>query len=240
MNRIWLCVICVTAIFPSSLALAAHCGQCGQQCNEQHLVKKVVLVPTVVTETRVKSRLIEATEEREEKYTVFKRVAKQQKFTKEICYLEDEVKTKTITETKCHRVTNPVERTYGVQVPVEEIHEGTATRTCCDVCGREVTVETPCSCKKTRLEKETRVQQTEVEDVVFEKVTRQIDYCVKTPKKQVETCAEETVYKLEPVEKTRKVSVCVPKFVKEPIEVQVTKMIPTAIYCCEKCSGIHH
>ena len=218
---------------------AQQCCQCGKHGTECHLVKKTIMVPTLVTETRIKTCVIEKEVEREETYTVFKQVPVKKQYKKECCYLADEVKTKTITQTKCHRVQNPVSRTVAVKVPVEECYEGTCTQRVCDECGREVCVETPCMCKKTTLEKEFRSDCTSVEEVVFEKIKKDIDYCVKTPKKHTELCSEETTYKLEPVEKTRKVVVCVPELVKQPVEVKVTKMLPKTIYCCEKCGSLH-
>ncbi|MCA9150594.1 MAG: hypothetical protein KDA92_14885 [Planctomycetales bacterium] len=214
-----------------------HCGKHGQEC---HLVKKTIMVPTVITETRVKSCVVEKEVEREETYTVFKQVPVKKQYKKECCYLADEVKTKTITQTQCHRVQNPVSRTMAVKVPVEECYEGTRLQRVCDECGREVCVETPCMCKKTTLEKDFRSDCVSVEDVVFEKTTKQIDYCVKTPKKHTELCSEEITYTLEPVQKTRKVVVCVPEIVKQTYDVRVTKMLPKTIYCCEACCTHHH
>jgi hypothetical protein len=222
-----------------STAIAGHCDRCGKSCHEHHLVKKTIMVPVVVTETRLKTCVIQKTEEREETYTVFKPVTKTQKFEKEICYLADEVKRKTITQTECHRVQNPVNRVSSIKVPVDEYYQGTELRRVCDECGREVCVEVPCTCKKTRLEKDLQSDFYQVEDVVFEKTTKDIDYCVKTPKKHKELCAEETVCKLEPVVKKRKVQVCVPEIIKQPVEVKVTRMVPKTICCCEKCSHSH-
>ena len=197
------------------------------------------MVPIVVTETRLKTCVIQNTVEREEKYTVFKQVPVKKRYEKEICYLADEIKRQTITQTECHRVSNPVSRVSSVRVPVEEVYEGTELRRVCDECGREVCVEVPCTCKKTRLVKELQSDCYEVEDVVFTKTTKDIDYCVKTPKKHKELCAEETIYTLEPVEKTRTVLVCVPEIIKQPVEVQVTRMVPKTICCCEACGRSH-
>jgi hypothetical protein len=100
-------------------------------------------------------------------------------------------------------------------------------------------VEEPCSCQITRLKSDIRTQEYCIDDVVFETVKKDITYCVKTPKKHTEFCAEEITYKLEPVEKTCKVQVCVPEVVKKPVDCQVVKMIPKVFYCCEKCSSHH-
>jgi hypothetical protein len=133
---------------------------------------------------------------------------------------------------------NPVVRTYTVNVSEQEIREGTVTRESCTACGK-VCTEEPCTCVVTVERPETRTVTCEVPDVVFETKKREINYCVKVPKKQVTTCAEETVYKLVPVEKTRTVCVCVPRVIKEPVEVTVQKMVPQTVLCCESCCSKH-
>lgn len=219
---------------PGADAHEGCCQKCGCQCGEARLVAKTIMVPCVITETRLKSCVIEKEVEREETYTEFKRVPVKRKFVKETCYLEDEVKTKTITQKECHRVQIPVTRTYAVNVPVTEVREGVRQREVCTHCGK-VCIEEPCTCQITRMEKGLRSTNLCEEQVVFDITKKDIDYCVKTPKKKTEFCAEETAYTLEPVEKKRKVTVCVPEIVKKPYDVQVTKMVPKTIYCCEKC-----
>jgi hypothetical protein len=57
----------------------------------------------------------------------------------------------------------------------------------------------------------------------------------------VQPCAEETVYELRPIEKVRKVSVCVPVKVAQPEEVTVCKLVPRTVICCPACGhGGHH
>ena len=234
--------VAAAALTFSSVNIAAagsNCDACGCNCQATRLVAKTVMVPTVVTERRFKSCVVKTMKEREETYTAFKRVPVTRKYTKKKCYLEDEVKTKMITETKCKHVKNPVISTVPVKVPVEEFHERLVQREVCTECGK-VCIEEPCTCKVVRLKTDLETRQCEVNDVVFEKVKREIDYCVKTPKVREELCAEETTYELVPVEKTRKVQVCVPEVVKKAVDVQVTKMLPKTIYCCEKCAGHHH
>ena len=223
------------------------CDLCGNKCKYK-MVAKTIQVPITITETRMKTCVIKNMVEKEETYTAFKRVPVKQTYEKETCYLEDEIKTQTITEQKCKRVKNQVVREEAVRYPVQEIRHGTRQREVCTECGK-VCVEEPCTCCINKEERGMQTRCYEVDDVVFEKTTKEISYCVKTPKKRKEFCAEETTYKLEPVEKTRKVCVCVPEITKKPVEVQVTKYYPKTIYCCEKCrehgrlaqlgSGVH-
>jgi len=218
------------------------CAECGTPCAACNLVECTVMVPMQVVVTRMQPQVVRETKERQETYTVFKRVHASRQFKREYCYLEDQVKTKTITEKKCHLVRNPAVCTTKVEVPQVQVREEVvapcADPACgcgaaCDiepqVCTREVVVPVI----------EERSRPTEVPDVVFSTTKRQIDYCVKVPKKKVEVCAEERICKLVPVEKTRTVTVCVPKIVYQPVEVTVTKMMPQKILCCTSCCGHH-
>ena len=231
---------CAMATFLIALATTSAtagdcCDHCGRNC-QTRLVAKTIMVPTVVVETRMKSHVVRKMVEKEETYTVFKRVPVKQVFEKETCYLDDEIKTQTITQKKCHRVKNPVVRNYAVNVPVEEVRQVAPQSTCdCD----HASVGQPCTCKVTRMKRDMATTQYEVDDVVFETITKEISYCIKVPKKHKEFCAEEITYKLEPVEKTRKVQVCVPEIVKKPVETCVTKMLPKVVYCCETCCARH-
>jgi hypothetical protein len=45
----------------------------------------------------------------------------------------------------------------------------------------------------------------------------------------------ETICELVPVQKTRKVQVCVPEAVKVPVEVKVTRMVAKQVLCCNDC-----
>ena len=94
-------------------------------------------------------------------------------------------------------------------------------------------------CKVTRLATEMRTTECTRPDVVFVTEKCDIDYCVKVPKKRKELCSEETVYKLVPELKKRKVTVCVPEYVKNPVDVQVCKMLPKTIWCCQECCRRH-
>lgn len=210
--------------------LGGHCGKCGTACHPGHLVACTVWVPMQVTETRSKSCVVMEPQEREETYTVFRRVPEKRTFYREECYLEDEVKTITVTEKQCHLVMNPVERKVKVPVPEREVRVypgGPCNGGCPQVC--EVTV----------LREEEQTVTCEEPDVVFETTKRQMDYCVKVPKTKKTVCTEDTVWKLEPVEKTRKVTVCVPKIVQQPCEVTVCRMVPQTVLCCQKCCGRH-
>jgi hypothetical protein len=190
-------------------------------------------------ETRARSQVIYKTEQREETYTVFRRVPKTQKFTKERCYLDDEVRTQMITEKKCHRVMNPVIRMEHVNVLEPEVREMVVSKQPCTDCDK-VCTEEPCVCTVMVKRPDVRTRVCETPDVVFSESKRQIDYCVKVPKKQTIPCAEETVYELVPVEKKRTVEVCVPEIIKEAIEVPVKKMVAKKILCCKSCCGKFH
>jgi hypothetical protein len=212
-----------------------HCGRCGSVCDTHRLVKKTITVPCVVTETRMETCVVKKQVEREETYTVFKRVPVTRKFEKETCYLADEVKTQLIETKQCHQVQNPVIRTFAVDVPVTQTETVMRKREVCTECGK-VCIEEPCSCQVTRMHRETQTEQYCEKDVVFETTKKEISYCVKTPKMHKEFCAEETTYVLEPVEQKRKVTVCVPEIIKKPVDVQVVKHLQKTIYCCEKCA----
>jgi hypothetical protein len=192
-----------------------------------------------VVEMRVKTCVVEKLVDREETYTAFKCVPVKRTITKEKCYLADEVKTQTITEKECHVVTNSVDREYQVNVPETECREGTRTRVCTH-CGKTCCIEEPCTCQVTTTHKEPRSCTYQEPQVVFTEKKHDITYLVKVPKKEKEVCAEETAYKLQPVEQKRTIQVCVPELVKQPVEVKVTKMVEKTIYCCQKCCNHHH
>ena len=182
----------------------------------------------------MKTCVVKKQVEREETYTVFKVVPVKRTYTKEKCYLKDEVRTKTITQEKCHRVSNVVVSEYPVEVPVTEVRSSVVQQEVC-VDGEAVLVEQPCESQVTKAAQEWQSANCCKEDVVFETTKRDIDYCVKVPKTQKQVCAEETEYKLMPVEKTRKVTVCVPEIVEVPEEVTVCKMVAQTKQCCPKC-----
>lgn len=192
------------------------------------------MVPTCVTETRMKVNIVETMKEREETYTVFQCVPKKRTYSKECCYLEDEVKSKEITVKQCRRVELPLTLEDKVKIPVPEIHQGVRRREICTVCGK-VCIEEPCTCTLTRTAEVPRVQECTRPGVVFEECKKTIDYCVKTPKFEKVECGVETVQELVPVTKTRKVQVCVPEAVKTPCDVQVTRMVAKQVMCCDAC-----
>ena len=71
--------------------------------------------------------------------------------------------------------------------------------------------------------------------LVFEETTKDIHFCVKNPTTREDFCAEEIVYELVPVKKTRTVEVCVPRIEAYPVPVTTMKKLPKQIICCEKC-----
>jgi hypothetical protein len=212
-----------------------QCQLCGASCCASTLCSRWISVPMCVTETRYQSHVVKDIVDREETYTVFRRVPVERQYFREEFYLEDEIKTKTITETQCHLVDNPVERT--VKVPVPEIHyrESCCGQDGCKACGT-CQGDEPRVCPVIVLGEQEIKETCEQPDLVFSKTTKEIDYCVKVPKVKKTLCTTETVYKLEPVEKTRTVSVCVPRLVKTPYEVTVSKMVPQLVTCCEHCA----
>jgi hypothetical protein len=193
------------------------------------------MCPTQVTETQVRYVTETKTEEHELPYTVFQRVPVTRKYERECCYLADEAKTKVIQWKECRRVDNPATQTYTVQVPETECRVGTR-QVCRCIDGEQVMCEEPYTYEVTVLRPEVRSNNCSQPDVVFETKSDVLSYCVKSPKKYKIPCAEETVYKLEPVEKTRKVSVCVPVKVAKPVEVTVCRMVPKTIVCCQACA----
>ncbi|MCH5378292.1 MAG: hypothetical protein JJ992_30415 [Planctomycetes bacterium] len=211
------------------------CQRCGAACCPDTLCSRWISVPMNVTETRYKSCVVKDMEDREETYTVFRRVPVERKFYREECYLEDEVKTKTITETQCHLINKPVERT--VKVPVPEIQyrecpcgqDGGKACESCQSCEPRV-------CQVIVLGEQEIQESCEQTDVVFSKTTKQIDYCVKVPKTKKTLCTVEKTYELQPFEETRTVTVCVPKLIKTPYEVTVCRMVPQPILCCAHCA----
>lgn len=210
------------------------CENCGIACSSCDLCEHTVMVPMMVTETRMKPCVVKKQVEREETYTVFQREPVKRTYAKEKCYLKDEVRTKTITQEKCHRVSNVIVSEFPVQVPTTETRSSVVEQERC-VDGQRVVVEQPCESQVTVLTEGRQSANCCKEDVVFETTKRDIDYCVRVPKTYKQVCAEETEYKLVPVMKTRKVTVCVPEIVDVPEEVTVCKMVPQVKQCCPKC-----
>jgi hypothetical protein len=227
--------------FEATADAASCCEECSAPCEAGTLVECTVTVPMQVTVTRAKPCVIKETKQRVETYTVFQRVHDERQITKEYCYLENQVRTKEITEEHCHLVKNPVVRTYQVEVPERQIRYKVAQQDGAPSCGSDATtcVEScPCEVIVPRLEE--RTQCYEEPALVLATTKRQIDYCVQVPRMKKKVCAEERICKLVPVEKTRTVTVCVPRIVYLPVEVTVTKMMPKKILCCKSCCGRHH
>jgi hypothetical protein len=208
---------------------------CGVGCSPTCLVTKTIMCPMQITETQVRYVTETKTEEHELPYTVFQRVPVTREYSRECCYLADETKTKVISWKECRRVDNPTVQTYTAQVPETECRVGTR-QDCRCIDGQQVLVEEPYDYQVTVLRPEVRSRNCNQPDVVFETKSDVLSYCVKTPKKHTVPCGEETVYKLVPVEKTRKVSVCVPVQVAKPVEVTVCRMVPQTVVCCQSCA----
>jgi len=239
-----LCALAMLLVLGLSTAAEA-CDQCGSTravrcqicqcgCCPCELMQKTVMVPMCVTETRMKVKIVKTMKEREETYTVFERVPETRTYSRECCYLENEVKSKEITKTQCRRVENPVLFEDTVKVPVTEMQHGVRRREVCTKCGK-VCIEEPCTCMITRTQDAPRSQNCCQQDIVFEECKKTIDYCVKTPKYHKIDCGTETVYKLVPVEKKRMVQVCVPEAIKVPVDVKVNRMVAKEICCCRDC-----
>ncbi|QDV25548.1 hypothetical protein [Aureliella helgolandensis] len=222
-----------------SEGLLHRCGQCGKACQQHMLVETTMMCPVKVIETRLKPCLVETCEEREETYTAFRRVPEKRTIKKELCYLLDEVKSKEIVEKSCQLVNVDVTRVNNVLVPQYEMGQTCVQKQVCTECG-PVCVEECCLEEKARMIPDVRVEQDCEKQLVFQETKKDFFYCVKTPKKHTIECAEETVYKLEPVEQTRKVKVNVPKIEYQPYEVEVVKMLPKKVVCCVHCSRRTH
>ncbi len=203
----------------------AACSQCGVCCCP--LVECTVMVPMTVTETRVQNYIVWKHVDREETYTVFRRVPEKQEFKKECWYLDDEVETKKIKAETCHLVNNPAIQTYRVNVPHCEIETPASDPCMEDACPKTVV----------RLRKEVRTNDCERPQLVFETNTCTIDYCKKVPKKYEIPCMEETTYKLVPESRTRTVSACVPVVMRKPVDVTVQRMVPKTVVCCPACAA---
>ncbi|RIK74858.1 MAG: hypothetical protein DCC67_16010 [Planctomycetota bacterium] len=101
-----------------------RCEVCDCDCCPCQLTPRTIMIPMCVTETRMKVEIVKTTKEREETYTVFQCVPKKRTYSKECCYLEDEVKSKEITIEQCRRVELPVTLEDKVKIPIPEIHQG--------------------------------------------------------------------------------------------------------------------
>ena len=240
------CLLTILLILPlaplSAIEKGHTCQECNHACHGYELVECTIMEPAWVIEQRTETYVIKSIEDRQETYTVFKKVPVSREFHNEICYLEDEIKTKTITEKKCHLIEVPVEQTCKVKVPHREMREIMIPqkKTCgclghkkCEHClvpqMCEVVVE---------LEHEETTTYCAVE-LAFETTKCDISYCVKVPKTRKELCCKESSFKLVPEERTRTVQVSVPKLEKRVVEVPVHKMVPRTIVCCAKCAKRH-
>ncbi len=214
--------------------LPHRCHRCGKSCQPHVLVEKTIMVPMKVIEMRVESCVVENCEERAEKYTCFKVVPETKQIKKECGYLADEIKSKTITETEAKLVDVAVTKLKITKVPQIEVKEQVVQREVCTGCGK-MCVEETCLCEKARMVEDHRTEQGCEKQLIFENTTKDIFYCVRTPKTHTIDCGEETVMKLVPYEKTRTVNVMVSKIEKRAVEVEVTRMVPKKIWCCEQC-----
>jgi len=209
----------------------ATCQHCGGQCEHCQLVPCQIMVPALVVETHMKTCVIKEEVEREVKYTVFQKIPTTRKIYKEKCHMECDVVTKTITQKKCHLVPCEVVKsstktTY--QPVVRDVNIKNCDGTCeTRPCQVMVPVKEPCISTRNELH------------VAMETITKDIDYCVKVPKIEKVLCGVEQGCEIKPIERTKTVTVCVPKLIKMPQEVLVRKMIPKTVYCCPKCAKHH-
>ena len=203
------------------------CQRCGNPCDACELTRCDVWVEQYVVEKRVRTRVVKVPKQREETYTVFRKVPVERKYEREYCYLKKDVVTQQVTQKECHLVDVPVERTKEV------------TRYFCE--RREVVLDSPCSCCEPQVRDVLvpfKTQEKEIcteRRVVFTQTKKDISYCIRVPKKKKIVCATEKTYELVPVEKKRIVTVCVPELVREEIEVAVCKRVPKSMICCNEC-----
>ena len=203
------------------------CQRCGNPCDACELARCDVWVEQYVVEKRVRTRVVKVPKQREETYTVFRKVPVERKYERECCYLKRDVATQKVTKKECHLVDVPVERTKEV------------TRYFCE--RREVMLDSPCSCCEPQVRDVLvpfKSQEKEIcteRRLVFTETKKDISYCIRVPKKKKIPCATDKTYELVPVEKKRIVTVCVPEIVREEIEVAVCKRVPKSMICCNEC-----
>jgi hypothetical protein len=199
------------------------------------------MVKKLVVQTKMETHVTKVWEDREETYTVYTKKPVTRKYTKEFCYLENDVKTTKCVEKDCHLVRVPVERTFTVKVPHTEIREVPICKPdCgCNHCTNKSLPPLTRTCEVVVEHEEQRQEVCEEVRLAIDKRSHDISYCVRVPKKKTEVCAEETTFELVPVEKTRTIQVCVPKVEKYPVEVFVCKMVPEERHCCSGCAAKH-
>ena len=149
------------------------CHQCGAH---GQLVARTIMVPTWVSETRMESKVVKKSVEREEKYTVFQRAPVTRKFSTECWYLDNDVKTQTITEKNCHLVQNPAELTKHIKVPETECRTETVCREVCNADGSVTVIEEPCVREVTVLRDDVQTSSCVEPQVVFDETKRDITY----------------------------------------------------------------
>lgn len=231
------------------------CESCGASCQSCQMVECVVMVPVQVTETRLKTCVRKTVKEFDEVYTVWKRVPEKKEYKKKVCYLEDDIVSKVIKQKCCRRVDNPAVIAWDGEFPRCEVRYGPPPCPHCppDECGCECAcdchsqppvsiIDSPmipdeCVRELCVMKKEPCSRNDCRPDIVYETKSKVISYCVKVPKYKEEPCKTETIYKLVPVEKTRKITECVPEVVRKPVEVQVIKHVPHKITCCQSCAA---
>ena len=219
MNKtlLYLCVFALASTCQPQRAMSEHlsaCADCGAAAQKSHLVDRVVMVPKMCVETVMKTRCIQVKETRDETYTIFRMKPVKRQIKQEKCYLVDEVHTKEITTEKCHVVDVPEITTY----PPKEC------RTCDSKAKGGIEISGGAIDQGCRKVLATAVTKSEV------------SYCVKVPKYKTEVCAEIETFELVPEERTRTISVCVPKIQEYPCDVTVKKWFPKTIQCCSTCA----
>jgi hypothetical protein len=203
------------------------CAQCGRKVPSCQVVECTIMVPMTVIETRMKSHVVYVEKELTEKYTVLVRKKKEPRtYYKPYWCLEDKIEELEITEERCLVVMSPVTREQKVQVAVpigsdDVLHPGDSGKTACQ---RELAV----------LQEEVQSCTTLEPKLVFDTTKRKIHYCTKVPR-EIE-CGKETVYELVPELRERKVQAWVPELKKHPVTVEVCRMVPKTVLCCQACS----
>jgi hypothetical protein len=216
-------------------------------------VQKTCMVPQVVTEKRKVQCIEYRQEERECKYTVYKRVAETKQVEREVCEWVREERIRNEKYTVCKPVWTEEKREYSVLVPHIEKRQGTRkvckyvqakeTRKVCvdEGCWEEVCCVTSCKVKvgcggccvvpvcKTRKVWKPNIVEKEVEVTVCRPqwVEEPYEYCVRVCKPEKRVCTVKVCH-YEKEERTRecKYTVCVPK--KKTVTCQVTtcKCVP--------------
>jgi len=117
---------CRRGCAPACSSPVSSCNSCAAPVEVQYQeVKKTIMVPTWVTETRTVNVTECVPEQRTKTYTVYKQVPETKDVTYQYTIYVPETRTRTVTYTVCKPVTRNEEQEYTVMVPYTETRQGT-------------------------------------------------------------------------------------------------------------------